>query len=433
MNLHCTALLTACLLGCSHHSPNPLESKESLVARLQSRFDLLGPFVAELEFEGSPPVVYDGQQYSSYIVAADLKSRRLHFGMEDDVGSVNPKRWLAHFFGMDMYSVEDNNKVTKRAQNVIVDILPQTIENLSRTIDNLSRSPQESGHRGHVHRAMHPYMNLLVQPSTDRGRAQLTAALGISDTGRCAWLTRILDEPSVTWKATEKEVLWESPSGWKILLDQSTGFIKSYEIQSKDARPVRLVLRRFEQRDLPSDASIPNRFDTRQLSPIESVQLFHGFSGSPYQTIKDQILASNYREDILEATLTALAAAEAQLMYLQLRREVFASGLQNALNSGMSLSDLKAKPDESREVLATIVKTRNAEIRGVIRDYLDGLHQTFISSFRSDVLGRDRLLRLEAIFRKAYQREKVEAVGLIVPNATDQALFDEALRSVSHR
>jgi hypothetical protein len=421
-------LVLSWILAFGQASSADPKTKEALLEELGNRFERIGPFVAEFTFEGSPGPEVDGKRYQRIVVAADLTQRRLHYGVAGLPGEPDARKWLMHFNRSDAYLAGPDGQVTKLAQSALMFAFPEILDNLGREIAKAGNEPDPG--RGTV---LRPAMNFEVKPRPDGTKGgMLSVGLGLTHSGQPIWLVQISQDQGIRWVVKESEVLWESPSGWKVEIDRKSGFFKFYEIKGADGKPVRLTLKSLSQGALPADAVPPDRYDAQPMTPKEGAELFYQFAESILAAIKKKWGSGEIREDVLEATLTAISAAEVQILRLQIRREMVSFFVRKALTDGMKLDDLRTHSAEMTEAFAKALTIREPALRKGIQDQLEGSRERLIGTFGSKDMGKEQLDQLKKIVGRAYRLENSEKVGPIVPARSNEDLLKEVLAEAVH-
>jgi hypothetical protein len=417
----------ACLLSaCASPPPAALDSKDkkAWVEQSQARFDALGPFVVEFAVEGAEPVEMNGRPFIRNALAVDIANRRLHWGGDQEAEGRVTTLWVLLGDGSNTYVRGLDGSYTKIASGPLLESVLKAIPTLDRELGRILGDPVPD----EPPFAPRPFLSIGMDPEKKGGgQGHLTLGLMFSGVGRCSWLTRILKDPSVQGSELPGGVQWESAEGWRMLIDPSTGFLKSYEVRNPDGSSMGLSFGRPSRGPLPAGAAFPERYETRHLTPEEAISFYNGFFVSSCGALRGSLASGRYPEEVLEAALTVLAGFESQMVALQLRRQAMIRMVKKALDGGVRAEELASGTGRTRDDFAKAVSKLDPQLRETVHHHLARLRDGLIEQLTSPEMGRDRLEALRAIFDRACRPEKLDAVGPVGPVMTGGELFDEAL------
>jgi hypothetical protein len=425
----CAALIL--LAACSSHRFRLPKDKEDRILELQKAFDALGPFVAEFEAEGEPPADIEGKSYKTLVVAADVGSSRLHFGLRGDSPGI---LWLLHFDGHRAYGVDPKDgKATRMEFGLVIQQGRRMSYEVQRALSRILNEPPEFKTYLDYERSHRPILDIRFAPGAgEDDRSTLSVNLGSSQSGRCGWLGRILNDPDSEGEDLGDAIRWTTSGGGSVTTEKATGLPRAVEIKRPNGTMSRLILRALQRGPLPADATFPKEYILRHISQEESASIYWGMLG--YFAKSLTIAAApgeKFNSDEIAGLIRIVASSEFQLLRGQTHREWMRQFVEHSVRQGVTPAQLKSDPQVGVRRFAEMTHDHEPKLREAIHARLAGRKEEFRKTFRAESWSDGHKAILDVLLDDAFRADKIESAPPVVPAPTADELLDEALRLAS--
>lgn len=420
------------LSACSTTKFRLPKDKEDRILELQKAFDALGPFAAEFEAEGEPPAEVEGKSYRFLLVAADVGAGRLHFGLKPEAGTGT--LWMLHFDGHRAYGVDPKaGRATRMEFGLVLQQGRRMAYEINRALSRVLNEAPEFKTYQDYDRSHRPIMDIRFLPgSGEDARSTLSVQLGSSQTGRCGWLNRVLNDPESVGEDLGDAIRWSNRDGGFLTTEKATGLPRVIEIRRANGATSRLLLRRLQRGPLPADAAIPKEYVLRHIPAEESASIYWGTLGGILSSLTQAAApGEKFRSDEIAGLLQVVAASEYQLLRLQTHREWMRQFVEQSVQQGLAPARLKADPEVGARRFAQWTREADPRLRAMLQARLEGRKEEIRKTFRSEKWADGHQAVLDVLLDDAYRTDRIDSAPAVVPVPSVDELLDEALKLAS--